>query len=266
MSNYWDDRIIKAQNELTNREEKKVNAQMRKYYRRTFNNVLDEFEKTYTHLLLSIEDGREPTPADLYKLDRYWNMQGQIREQLYLLGDRQVDTLGKAFERNFLNVYNSFALEGKPLFSTIDASAARQMINQVWCADGQTWSNRVWGNIDRLQQTLNDGLIECVVSGKKTTDLKNTLQERFGVSYHRANTLVRTELAHIQTQAAAKRYEDYGIEKYEILGNDDDSCGNHKVDCHKMNGKQFYYAEMVVGENAPPFHPNCKCCIVPVIE
>ena len=118
------------------------------------------------------------------------------------------------------------------------------------------------GNNERL----NEQLLNTVITGKKTTELKNLLQERFGVSYSRANTLVRTELAHIQTEAAKKRYEDYGLEQYEILGNDDDTCGNHSVDCHEMDGKVFYYHEMSVGKNAPPFHPNCKCCIVPVVN
>ena len=77
---------------------------------------------------------------------------------------------------------------------------------------------------------------------------------------------MRTEIAHIQTVAAAQRYKDYGIAEYEILGNDDDSCGNHGIDCHKLDGKRFKYSEMITGVNAPPFHPNCKCSIIPVIN
>ena len=80
------------------------------------------------------------------------------------------------------------------------------MINQIWCADGKSWSNRVWKNTDKLQQALNDNLIHCVLTGKKTTELKNILQNDFNVSYHRADSIVRTEMAHIQTQAAQKRY------------------------------------------------------------
>jgi hypothetical protein len=76
------------------------------------------------------------------------------------------------------------------------------MINRVWVADGKSWSERVWDNTEKLQQTLNDNLVHCLVAGKKTTDLKNLLQEQFNVSYNRADSLVRTEIAHIQTQAA----------------------------------------------------------------
>lgn len=263
---YWAERQALAQDKLTSKNVRKTEAQLKKYYRQTMNSVLDEFEKTYNKLLSSISEGREPTPADLYKLDKYWQLQAQLRRELTALGERQAVLLSKQFETNFFEVYYSFAVPGSNAFTTLDVEAAHQMLNEIWCADGKSWSQRIWDNVGRLQETLNEGLIECVVTGKKPSELKAKLQERFGVSYSRANTLVRTEMAHIQTQAAKQRYIDYGLTEYEILGNDDDSCGNHGVDCHKLNGKRFTYSEMVVGKNAPPFHPNCKCCIVPVVD
>lgn len=265
-NDYWVDRIVRAQTALSDKNTAQVERQLRKYYRRTFDSCLVAFEQTYQHILDSIEDGREPTPADLFKLDRYWMMQRQIRRELYTLGDLEIDLLSRRFERNFFDVYNSFSISGRNTYSTISKEAARQMINSVWCADGKTWSERVWGNVAYLQETLNEGLIDCVVNGRKTTDLKKILQERFDVSYSRADMLVRTEMAHIQTQAAKQRYEDYGLEEYEILGNEDDTCHHKGVDCHKMDGKRFRYDEMREGVNAPPFHPNCKCCIVPVVD
>lgn len=263
---YWAERQALAQDKLTSKNVKKTEAQLKKYYQRTMKSVLDEFEQTYNKLLLDIGEGRKPTPADLYKLDKYWQMQGQLRKELQALGDRTYVLLSKNFEVNFFEVYYSFAIPGSEAFTTISVEAAQQMLNQIWCADGKSWSQRIWENTARLQETLNEGLIDCVVSGKKPSELRKVLQERFGVSYSRADTLIRTEMAHIQTQAAKQRYEDYGLTEYEILGNDDDSCGNHGVDCHELNGKRFKYAEMVVGKNAPPFHPNCKCCIVPVVD
>lgn len=263
---YWAERVVKAQEKLTNKSVRQTEAQLRKYYSSTMKKVLDDFEQTYNKLLLSIEEGKQPTPADLYKLDKYWQMQGQLRSELQKLGDRQAVLLSKNFELHFFDVYYSFGMPGESAYSTISTEAAKQMINQIWCADGKSWSQRIWDNVARLQDTLNEGLIDCVVSGRKPSELKKILQERFGVSYSRADTLIRTEMAHIQTQAAKQRYEDYGLTEYEILGNDDDSCGNHGVDCAKLHGKRFKYAEMVEGKNAPPFHPNCKCCIVPVVE
>lgn len=264
--NYWAKRQAKIQDKLTAKNEKQIQKQLSKYYADAAKKVIDDFEATYNKLLSRQELNQPITPADLYKLDRYWQMEGRLRHELQKLGEKEVALLTKYFEINFFEVYYSINVEGATAFSTVDTAAARQLINAIWLADGKSFSQRIWDNTDRLIETLNEELIHTVATGRKTTDLKKKLQERFGVSYSRANTLVRTELAHVQTVAAKQRYEDYGLTKYEILGNDDDSCGNHSVDCHRMDGKTFLYSEMVVGKNAPPFHPNCKCAIIPVVE
>lgn len=263
---YWAERLVKSQEKLTDKGVRKAQAQLRKYYKTTMEKVLDDFEQTYIKLLSTMDEGNNPTPADLYKLDKYWQMQAQLRTELKKLGDREAVLLSKQFEEHFFEIYYSYAIPGEATYSSISVEAANEMINAIWCADGKTWSNRIWDNVNLLQEQLNEGLIDCVVAGKKTSQLKKQLMERFGVSLSRADTLIRTEMAHIQTQAAKKRYEDYGLKEYEILGNDDDTCGNHGVDCHELDGKRFLYAEMVAGKNAPPFHPNCKCCIIPVVE
>ena len=266
MNSYWVKRMAKAQENISAKNEKAIQKQLTKYYTSTMNQVIADFQATYDKLLATIEEGREPTPADLYKLDKYWQLQAQARDELEKLGAKQVALLSREFERDWFEIYHSIDIEGSTAFNTLDKPMVKQMVQQIWCADGKSWSQRIWTNNSRLLETLNEGLIHIVASGKRTSDLKKVLQERFGVSYSRANTLVRTELSHIQTVAAKQRYQDYGLTEYEILGNDDDSCGNHSVDCHKMDGKRFLYSEMNVGVNAPPFHPNCKCSIVPVIE
>jgi SPP1 gp7 family putative phage head morphogenesis protein len=263
---YWEERQAKTQDILTQKNIKETEAQLRKYYASAMKKILGDFEKVYNHIFQNLENGKSPTPADLYKLDTYWQAQNQLKNELQKLGDKEIELLSKRFMIEFKGIYDTLAIPGEKSFSTIDAAVAKEIVNRVWCADGESWSQRVWKNTNKLQQELNDNLVDCLVTGKKTKDLTKKLTERFNVSYSRANTLVRTEMANIQTQAAAQRYKDYGLEKYQILGNDDDSCGNHGVDCHKLDGKVFKYSEMRVGVNAPPFHPNCKCCIIPVVE
>ena len=265
--NYWQKRALNSQEQISKKSLKQIEAQLKKYYKGAAKKCIEDFEATYDKILATVEAGKQPTPADLYKLDKYWQAQAQMRRELQKLGDKEIKLLSEVFETNFFEVYYSLELPGVEdgRFNTVDTEIAQHVINQIWCADGKTWSDRIWQNTELLAETLNEQLIHCVTTGKKTTELKNLLQERFGVSYSRANTLARTEIAHIQTQAAKQRYQDYGLMEYEILGNDDDSCGNHSVDCHEMDGKRFLYSEMTIGKNAPPFHPNCKCCIVPVI-
>lgn len=165
----------------------------------------------------------------------------------------------KKFTDTYLGIYNTIAIPGQTSFTEIDKRLAEQMINGIWCADGKSWSQRVWQNTSKLQQMLNDTLIECVVAGRKTTDLKQMLQQAFGATYNQANRLVRTEIAHIQTEAAQKRYMDYGITEVEVLADADERrCET----CAGLHKKRF----PIGGAMPVPAHPNCRCCILPVVE
>lgn len=256
---YWKERMAKAQDKLTATRVKETNKQITKYYERAMKQVISDFESTYNKLLATVKAGNEPTPADLYKLDKYWQMQGQMRRELEKLGAKQIALLSKEFEMNWFEIYYSIALESQEAYSTVSKEAVAQMINQIWAADGLSWSQRIWNNTERLAETLNEELIHCVATGKKTTELKNLLQERFNVSYSRADALVRTEMAHIQTQAAQQRYRDYGIQEVEVWVDEDERtcpiCAKHEGERYPVN------AQMPV-----PFHPRCRCCMVPVVE
>lgn len=229
------------------------------YYRQTALQVIGAFEATYNKLLTTIETGKEPTPADLYKLDKFWQLQSQLRQELNKLGEKEIVALTKQFEIQFYDIYYSFALKGSKAFNTLDTAAVNQMLKSVWVADNKTYSKRVWDNTEALINTLNEELIHCVAAGKKTTDLKKKLQERFNVSFHRADTLVKTEMAHIQTEAAKQRYKDYGIKQVQVWADEDE---RRCEECGKLHQKIYN-----VGEHIPvPRHPRCRCCVLPVVD
>lgn len=259
---YWAGRTAKTQQRLTDKGIKQTEAQMAKYYARSMESVIEQFAATYDHLLARAEGGNV-TPADLYKLDKYWKMQAQLQHELQRLGDRQVAHLAKAFEQQFLAVYEGLLATfpeaaSAAAFSTIDAAAAHQMVNQIWCADGKSWSDRIWRNTEHLRDELNEKLIECVTTGKKTSQMKRDLMERFEVSHYKADRVVRTEMAHIQTQAAQQRYMDMGITEMEFWADPDERTCDV---CGKLHEKRYNIHDI-----APiPAHPNCRCCLVPVV-
>lgn len=256
---YWKNRIAKAQDRITSKNIKDIEKQLAVYYSKAMEGVIAEFENTYYKLLSTIDNGKEPTPANLYKIDKYWKMQAQLRNELNKLGEKQIALFSKAFEANFFEVYYSFGEDGYKAFTEISKEGAKQLINSIWVADGQTWDNRIWRNTDKLYEMLNDELTHCVITGKKTSDLKQLLQDSFSVSYNEANTLVQTEMAHIQTMAAQQRYIDAGIKKMQFWASPDErTCPK----CGKLHEKIYYIHEVP----PVPAHPRCRCCIIPVIE
>ena len=264
---YWQDRMLDAQKNYSDKSIDEVDEQLKKYYKKAMISTINDFEAVYDKVLNQAEEGKPITPADLYKLDKYYQMQAQLNKRLQKLGDKQCNVMSKQFQAEYKHIYVALtdnkqaitAMVSDAAWSTIDEQAAKQVANQIWCADGKSWSQRVWGNLDELQQTLNDGLIDCVVSGKKTSELKKLLMERFNVSYHRAQTITRTEIAHIETQAAKDRYKSYGIKQVEILADTD----NRTCDiCARLDHKIIS-----INDKMPiPVHPNCRCCIVPVVR
>ena len=256
---YWEERQARSLNKLTDKSIKDVEKELARYYRRTSERVIREFEYTYEKILGAVADNRQPTPADLYKLDKYWQMQGQLQRELQALGDKQIEYLSKKFVAQYTEIYEAIALKTDLAFGTMSKETALQMINTIWCADGKSWSDRVWANTNLLQQTLNDSLLDCVIAGKKPSQLKELLQTRFNVSFNNADMLVRTELAHIQTQAAQQRYKDYGVQEVEIFVDEDErTCPI----CSKLEGKRY----PINGAMPVPVHPRCRCTVIPVVE
>lgn len=256
---YWKDRMQASQALIANKNRRDIDKQIKKYYQKLSKQIIDEYESIYNEILLKQAAGEQISPATLYKLDKYWQIQQQVRVKCRAVGAKLSDLFGAVFEKVYKNSYEAIHLDGLPAFSTLDDGAINQIINSVWAADGKTWSTRIWNNMTLLQTSLEEGLLECVVTGKKSSDLKKLLQERFNVSYNRADTLVRTEMAHIQTEAAKQRYSDYGIKQVEIWADPDErTC---EV-CGKLHKKKY-----PVGANIPiPAHPRCRCAIIPVIE
>ena len=256
---YWQDRMHASQNAVSAKTQKEIDKHVRKYYQQISKQVIADYESLFNEIVAKQAAGEAISPATVYAMNKYWAMNAQLTKRLSKMGSKLQAMMTKLFQIAYWRSYNSIKIEGLKAFTTLDDAAVQQIINSVWCADGKSWSQRLWNNTALLQQTLDEQLIHCVVAGKKTTQLKELLQDRFNVSYGRADALVRTEIAHIQTEAAKQRYTDYGIQQVEIWADKDERLCDV---CGKLHKKKY-----PVGAQVPiPAHTNCRCCIVPVVE
>lgn len=277
MSDYWQDRVQASRDRAAAKTVKETEAQLRKYYNTAMKRVIRDFEATYDKLMLTPDKSK--APADLYKLSKYWEAQNTLKKELQRLGDKEVDLLSKRFVAQWKQAYKSAEDEllamfnaraggdpakmliwpDKGMFNSIATENMQQIINGIWCADGKQWSTRIWQDIEKLAETLNDELVHCVVTGGDSSALKMMLQERFSVSFSRADALVQTEIAHIQTEAAQQRYKDYGIDKVQFWAEKD---AKQCDECEKLH-KTVYD---VGTTGLVPRHPRCRCCLIPYIE
>jgi SPP1 gp7 family putative phage head morphogenesis protein len=266
---YWANRQEEELNRITNKTEKEINKQLDKYYAKAMKQAIKDFEDTYNALMAQITAGEQVTVAKLYALDRYWQLQGSLRRLCEELGNKEIALLSKNFEKEWQEVYDAAALPSDDAFTFVSESNAEQAIKSTWLADGKTFSDRVWQSSEDLVASLNEDFVHLVITGGDTRNVTNRLEQMVADNVQnkraKARTLVNTEINHIQTEAAAKRYKDSGLDEYMFLGRE-----NHerelKCACKELDGKVFSFAEKVVGKNCPPMHPNCRCRIKPIMK
>ena len=135
-----------------------------------------------------------------------------------------------------------------------NAKMANSIVNASF--HNATFSQRVWSNLELLQNELNQLLQRGLIQGKNPRELARDLRKAFDSSVYHSERLMRTELARVQIDAQKKSFEENGFEHYEFIAN-----ANCCDSCQRLNGKHFEVKKMTPGENAAPLHPNCRCSV-----
>ena len=156
-------------------------------------------------------------------------------------------------------------------FSPLSQSELQEILNYPW--SGKTFSNRLWGNISKLEQNLSQSIVNAVQSGEGVEEALRTMRNDEGISdmfkqekdkFNRAiENLVRTEYAHFAVEGVNKSYEDAKIEKYRNYTAEDERVCDV---CGSMHGKVFKVSEGVSGVNQPVWHAKCRCSTTPVVD
>lgn len=257
MRKYWENRLANGLDELLIANSELTNKKLRKEYQRSFKAIEGKIERLYNKIMV---DGK-PSITELYRFNRYYELMANIQSDLEKLGKREQVIISQDLTKLYLTTANSVEEKIGISFSKIDSKAAKMVVNQVWCADGKNWSDRIWEHKGKLREELSSCLLDMITQGLSVDKVSKTIAERFGVSYSNATRLVRTEMNNIQTQAAKDRYIAAGWREYEILATHDSRTS--KI-CREMDGKKFLFEQYLPGETAPPFHPNCRTTIIPV--
>ena len=262
MSNYWSARFEEQHKILFDLTYEETMSILERYYIKALEDTRTDALKLYSYLLEHSKDGTL-IANDLYKYNRYYELSNKLNERLIGLGNKEI----KVFNKELLEMYDKVQKElttyAGDLFqySVVDPSRAEEVINSIWCADGKNWSDRIWTHKEQLRGTLMEGLMDCVNRGTGSDALANTLLERFDVSFGQAKTLARTELSRVEVQSQVDKYKAAGVEMVQFSAVMDDRTSEI---CQEMNGKIFPLDSLVVGENEPPLHPNCRSTVIPL--
>ena len=244
---YWTRRMMRAQRYTDQNIE-----ELEKQYAKIYQNAHSEVQKQF-QLLLYRKSHPDNSPkgkftrTNLYNMERYKVAEAQLELIVNKMSDELREKTKEFLQKEYETTSKAFN-SSSVMFHTIDERKLDTIINEVWCADGKNWSERIWTSEIKLKSKLQEVLMECVLKGYSASKASKILQEEFGVSRSNANRLARTELAHIETVAAQDRYKEYGITKWQVLVSEDEkTCPR----CASMEGAIF-----PIDSTPPvPFHP-----------
>jgi SPP1 gp7 family putative phage head morphogenesis protein len=248
---YWRGRALEIQNNAL-QSSLAVEQELNNTYERSLRLTLKDYVK--------LTDGlNEQQLKQKYKTDKKFKKE---YDRLSAHINQYVDRLGINLEEKtktlLQNVYLStrIAYEGYS-FNLLNTAAIARVIENPWCKDGVIYSQRIWKNTNLVKTRVQNLMLDSVLKGSSVQTTAKQLQHEFGVQLYQAQRLVRTETIALYSQAAIDSYRSMDVPYYEVIG--DGECGTEcPVDTI------FRLDEFDIGTTAPPFHPNCKCCIAPV--
>ena len=208
-----------------------------------------------------------PVRESIYKLNRLEGLQMSVRIQQYEMGAIDNEEIRRHLMRQAVRSANVAAETmgyGKNFYSE-DSIIIKTVVNTKW-SNGKDFSERIWGNVEKLAQYLNTDIAAGFARGDSYERMTRQLRQRFGkVSRNDAYRLIYTEGTFVMNEARAAAFE-ADTEEYIFRVQYDKARRNGWRDiCDDLNEEIFKWSERKPGINFPPMHPWCHCTATPHI-
>ena len=123
-----------------------------------------------------------------------------------------------------------------------------------WCQDGKTYSDRLWGNVANFQSKLSFVLEQGIMKGKGMDWMVQAWKKLTKTAGYEVARLLKTETMAMWSRATKEAYLNMGIEYVEIINPEpcDEVCSDYV-------GEVIRLEDAELGDELPPYHPNCVC-------
>ena len=194
--------------------------------------------------------------ADIFSIMTAEMMKKDVNQKF---NDRLEDILQRSYSSNANAL--TYLLGGN--FHQLPKGELEVMLNYPWT--GKTFSQRLWGNVSKLEERLSNAIVDSVGAGKGMRDILATMKNDPQVSAlfkreedkfdNAIENLVRTEYAHFAVEGIKKSFADTGVKKAVSWSAEDERVCSI---CGGMHGK-----EVKENESGPPYHGRCRCTLMP---
>lgn len=142
----------------------------------------------------------------------------------------------------------------------IDQAQIEKILSKPWAADGYNFSERIWGNKNKLIDTVHKELTQNIMLGGDPQKAIDNIAKQMNTSKNNAGRLVMTEEAFFSSTAQRDCFNELDVEQYEIVATLDSRTSEV---CRGLDGKVFDMKDFQPGVTAPPFHVYCRSTTVP---
>lgn len=204
-----------------------------------------------------------------FHISRLESLKLQTQQSIEVMFGNQLDSIDNTMRNVYKSGYYHTAYEiqkGVGVgwdFSALDDKQISKVINKPWAVDGKNFSERIWGNRQKLVNELNNTLTQNIILGKDPQKAIDEIARKMNTSKTNAGRLVMTEEAFFSSAAQKDCFTELDVEQFEIVA----TLDSHTSDiCRGMDGKHFSMSEWKVGVTAPPFHVHCRSTTVPYFD
>ncbi len=204
-----------------------------------------------------------------FHISRLEALKLQTQQSLELMFGNQLDSIDTAMKRIYLDGYYHTAYELQKGFGIgwdiagLDQRKIEKVIRNPWAVDGKNFSERIWGNKEKLISEVHREITQDIILGRDPQKAIDNISKKMNTSKVNAGRLIMTEEAYFSSAAQKDCFQDLGVEQYEIVA----TLDSHTSDiCQNLDGQVFPMKDFEPGVTAPPFHVYCRSTTVPYFE
>lgn len=204
-----------------------------------------------------------------YHISKLEALKVQTQHSLEVMYAKQFGTMHGALSDAFESGYYHTAYELQHGFNVgwdiagLDQAQIEKVLAKPWAADGYNFSERIWGNKNKLISEVHNELSRNIMLGADPQKAIDSLAKKMNTSKNNAGRLVMTEEAYFSSAAQKDCFDSLGVEQYEIVA----TLDSHTSDiCRHLDGKHFPMKDYQPGVTAPPFHVYCRSTTVPYFD
>lgn len=250
--------LAEARRWLTGQELAEFKWDVQEYIKRGTENAIDG---RWTKQLENASACFHISRLEALKIRTQQSLETLFAKQQGIVGQTLGEVYRSGYYHTVFELQKGFALGWD--IAGIDQRQLEKVLAKPWAVDGKNFSERIWGNKDKLIAEVHTELTRNIMLGQDPQKAIDAIAKKLNTSRVNAGRLVMTEEAYFSSLAQRDCFRELGVEQFEIVA----TLDSHTSEiCQELDGTVRPMSDFEPGVTAPPFHVNCRSTTVPYFD